>query len=115
MAKYECNFTGNFNEFLDIVHNGIMKGSISASFEDGSDFQAGEIRCAVRVYERYSMIGSNRVSLNITLLGNGRNLYLSAITSGGSQAVFFKINTWGEEAFLDHVAKIVKNYKRTLC
>ena len=25
---------------------------------------------------------------------------MTAITSGGSQAVFFKINTWGEEAFL---------------
>jgi len=114
MAKYESKFTGNFNEFLGIVHNEIMKGSISASFENGSDFQIGDTRCAVRVYERYSMIGSNRVSLNITLLANGSNLYLSAITSGGSQAVLFKINTWGEEAFLDRLAKIVDNYKHKI-
>jgi hypothetical protein len=114
MAKYECKLTGNFNEFLDLIHNGIMKGSFSATYEDGSNFQAGDIRCAVRIYERYSMIGKNRVSLNITLLGNDKDLQLSAITSGGSQAVLFKINTWGEEAFLDCLAQIVKNYNRTV-
>ena len=54
----------------------------------------------VRVYERYSMTGSNRVSMNVTLLGVGDDLFVTAITSGGSQAVFFKINTLGEEAFL---------------
>ena len=45
--------------------------------------------------------GNNRVSLSVTLFQNGdEGIHLSAITSGGSQAVFFKINTWGEEAFL---------------
>ena len=39
--------------------------------------------------------------MNLTLVGRGRELFLSAITSGGSQAVLFKINTWGEEACLD--------------
>jgi len=65
---------------------------------------------AVRVYERYSMFGGNRVSLNITLLGNDQNLFLSAITSGGSQAVLFKINTVGEETFLDQVRSAVERY-----
>lgn len=111
MAKYECSFTGNFDQFLNKVENELLKGSLSASFEDGSNFQTGNVRCAVRVYERYSMIGSNRVSLNITLLGNGENLHLCAITSGGSQAVFFKINTFGEEAFLDCLVRIADSYR----
>ena len=52
--------------------------------------------------DRYgNPIVTNRVSMNLTLVGRGRELFLSAITSGGSQAMFFKINTWGEEAFLD--------------
>ena len=34
------------------------------------------------------------------LVGKGEELFLTAITSGGSQAVFWKINTMGEEAFL---------------
>ena len=32
---------------------------------------------------------------------------LSAITAGGSQAVFFKINTLGEEAFLDKLIELL--------
>lgn len=100
MAKLECSLTGNFDEIINAIESEILSGSISASFEDGSDYEGSGIRCVVRVYERYSMLGGNRVSLNITLIGNGNNLFLTAITSGGSQAVFFKINTFGEESFL---------------
>ena len=38
--------------------------------------------------------------MNVTLVGKGEELFLTAITSGGSQAVFWKVNTMGEEAFL---------------
>ena len=47
------------------------------------------------------------MSLNVTLFGNGDTIQLSAITSGGSQAMFFKINTFGEEAFLDKLREIL--------
>ena len=101
MAKYECTITGDFDDVLDRLHQGVLDGSSSASYEDGSDYAAGDVRCAVRVYERYSWSGGNRVSMSMTLAGRGQDLFLSAITSGGSQAMFFKVNTWGEEAFLD--------------
>jgi hypothetical protein len=58
------------------------------------------------------MMGKNRVSLNITLMGSGEELFVSAITSGGSQAVFFKINTFGEESFLQCAVDIIEDYKR---
>lgn len=109
MAKYERRFTSDFDTALNTLHEGILRGSMSASYEDGSDFSPAEgVRFAVRVYERYSYSGGNRVSLNLTLAGAGDHLFLSAITSGGSQAVFFKINTWGEEAFLDTVREIAE-------
>ena len=109
MAKLERSLRGDFDDILSRLHDGILSGSVSASYEDGSDYSAGGVRCAVRVYERYSMAGGNRVSLNLTLVGSGRELFLSAITSGGSQAMFFKINTWGEEAFLDRVRELIES------
>lgn len=113
MAKYECRLQGSFDRLLSEIDNGIVRGSISASFEDGSNYSSQNgIRVAVRVYERYSMTGSNRVSMNVTLTDDGNELFVSAITSGGSQATFFKINTFGEEAFLDKVVEIVEKYKR---
>ena len=108
MAKMERTLRGDFNEILDRIENGIMKGSISATLEDGSDFSDGSSRCSVRVFERYSALGSNRVSLSVTLFeGRDGTIRLSAITSGGSQAMFFKINTWGEQAFLDKLEGVL--------
>ena len=80
MAKYEKHLTGNFDELLELVTDGVLNG--------------------------------NRVSMNVTLVGNDRDLFFSAITSGGSQAVFFKLNTLGEESFLEKLVPIVENYKK---
>ncbi len=108
MAKYERNIHGDFDRVLCRLHDGILSGSASASYEDGSDYASGDLRCAVRVYERYSFSGGNRVSLSLTLVGRGQELFLSAIASGGSQAMFFKINTFGEEGFLDCLRELVE-------
>ena len=98
----------DFDALLDRIEKGIIYGSISASLEDSSDFHSGDARCSVRVFERYSYIGSNRVSLNVTLFQSGSGpVEISAITSGGSQAVFFKLNTFGENAFLNKLRMLL--------
>ena len=108
MAKLERTLSGDFNQIIKKIEKGILNGSMSASLEDSSDFYSGDARCSVRVFERYSYAGGNRVSMSVTLFQNGNDeIRLSAITSGGSQAVLFKINTWGEEAFLDKLREIL--------
>lgn len=108
MAKLEQIINGNFQQILQTIEDGIMNGSVSASIEDSSDFFSGDARCSVRVFERYSYAGGNRVSMSVTLFQNGNEpVHLSAITSGGSQAMFFKINTFGEEAFLDKLRELL--------
>ena len=107
MAMLERTLTGDFNEVLHKLHNGILDASISASYENGTNYMMGDIHCAMRMYERYSYTGSNRVALCFILTGLGDQLRLTAITAGGSQALFFKINTWGEDAFLDTLAQVV--------
>ncbi len=108
MAKLQKTLNGDFDEILRRITNGILNGSTSASLEDSSDFHGDNARCSVRVFERYSYMGGNRVSLNITLFQEVDGpIHLSAITAGGSQAMFFKINTLGEEAFLDKLSEIL--------
>lgn len=111
MAKLECRLRGSFDTVLREIENAVLSGSVSASLEDGSDFRAGEARCSVRVFERYSAMGGNRVSLNVTLVEAEGALFLSAIASGGSQAMFFKINTFGEDSFLDTVRGVVDRFR----
>ena len=108
MAKLEHKLSGDFDQWLGRIEEGILGGSVSASLEDSSDFRNGNARCSVRVVERYSYSGSNRVSLSVTLFQNGDGpINLSAITSGGSQAMFFKVNTWGEETFLEKLQELL--------
>ncbi len=108
MAKLEKTLNGNFDEILHKIESGIQGGSVTASLEGSSDFRDGDARCSVRVFERYSYSGNNRVSLNITLFQKGTGpVSVSAITSGGSQGMIFKVNTWGEEAFLEKLMELL--------
>jgi hypothetical protein len=109
MAKLEKTLSGNFDSWLERIEKGILEGSVSASLEETTDFCQGDARCAVRAFERYSYAGGNRVSLTVTLFQNGSGpICLSAITTGGSQGVFFKFNTWGEETFLEKLRELVE-------
>ncbi len=110
MAKYEKMVEGNFDSILEALDAAVLNGSVSASFEDGSDYEKGDFHCAVRVYERYSWTGGNRVSMTVTLVGANGLYLLSAITSGGSQGIFFKINTVGEEAFLETIEDVAESF-----
>ena len=108
MAIFEKTIRNQkFNTLLRKLEQEIPDSSWSADLEAGSDFKEGEARCSVRVFERYSM-GGNRLSLTLTMFQNGDSpIRLSAITAGGSQAVFFKMNTLGEESFLEDVKELL--------
>lgn len=56
MAKLEKKLRTDMRTVLDAIHNGIISGSVSASYEDGSDITVNGVRCAVRVYERFSIL-----------------------------------------------------------
>lgn len=109
MAQLERTMNEDYMGLLLRIENGILQGSASASAEGGSDFRTGDVRCSVRVFERYSWLGGNRVSMTVTLFqaGAGQPVQLSAITSGGSQALYTKVNTWGEENFLKKLEELL--------
>lgn len=111
MAKLEARLHGDFDAVLEEISSAILEHSSTASLEEKSDFAGANARCAVRVYERYSFTGQNRVSMNLTLFETDGRLFVSAVTSGGSQAVVFKINTFGEKAFLDLVRDVIDKYR----
>ncbi len=112
MAQLERSLNGNFNQVIHNITDGILNGSSSASLEAMSDFVSGDAKCSVRVIERYSYMGGNRVSMSLTFFQNANSpIHLSAITAGGSQAMFFKMNTIGEEAFLDKLRDLLDSGK----
>ncbi len=108
MAKSEHRLQGEFYSTVKRISDGVINGSISATLEESSDFRSGDALCSVRVFERYSYFGGNRVSLSLTFfkVGDGP-IELSAIATGGSRAVFFKLDTVGEEAFLEKLHELL--------
>ena len=84
MAKFEKVLYGEFDTILGKIENGVLNGSISASLEESSDFGNGDARCSVRVFERYSYAGGNRVSLSVTLFKRFRH------NIGGQPSVVFQ-------------------------
>lgn len=101
MAIYQRTFHEEFDALVEKVERVVLNGSMSASLEESADYCTPQGRCSVRVFERYSYAGGNRVSMSVTFFQAGPEVELCAITSGGSKGVFFKLNTWGEETFLD--------------
>ena len=110
MAQYDTRLTGSFDALLNYIDEAVMAGSSSASREGGSEDTLDGVRFAVRVYERYSVMGGNRLSLCVTLFGRDGDIRLTAVSSGGSQAIFHKINTWGEKAFLDRFVQQIEQW-----
>ena len=108
MAKYERTVSGNFSAIVNTLHNAVMNGSVSASLEDESDLSNGPFRCFVRVYERYSWFGGNRVSMTIVVAETEGKFRITVITAGGSEGIFFKLNRVGEKSFLNTVIDAIE-------
>jgi hypothetical protein len=111
MAKLELTIAGgDFDGLIKKIEDGIIDGSMTASLEAASDFRGGNARCSVRVFERYSYLGGNRLSLSVTLFQNADGpVNVSAVTAGGSKAMFFKLNTLGEESFLEKLSELLRD------
>lgn len=110
MAKYVKSFMGDYQRFINYIEEEVIGGSMSATLEDKQKTIINDVVCTVLVFERYSYMGANRVSMNLTVLGYNGRIDMIAITAGGSQATFFKVNTFGEEAFLNKLIDPVTEY-----
>ena len=67
MAIFEKTIRNkNFDKLLRKLEQEIPDSSWSANLEAGSDFKEGDARCSVRVFERYSMMGGDRMELTVS-------------------------------------------------
>jgi len=110
MALHERTVQGDADALVAHLDDRIVGGSITAKREDSSDQRIGHARMLVRSYERYSASGGNRVSLHVAILAVGTELAISVMSAGGSDAMFFKFNTFGEEAFLDKAVEALDSF-----
>lgn len=97
MAKYEKSIIGKFEEVVNRLQDDINRKGISINLVDESNYTSGDTKIAVRVYDKYFMRNGNRASLSLTVVGNGNNIFISAIGAGGGQGVFFNFSLGAED------------------
>lgn len=110
MAHHDQRLTGDADALVAHLDETIVSGSLTAKLEHAVDHAIGDARMLVRVYERYSAAGGNRLSLSISVLAVGTDLSVSLVAAGGANAVLFKLNTLGEETFLDLAVRGLEDF-----
>ncbi|MBO4880551.1 MAG: hypothetical protein J5555_02600 [Firmicutes bacterium] len=111
MAKFTDHLTGDFDQIVQFIHEDLWQQSASISLEETYETTIDDKRIEQRVYERFSYTGGNRASLNVLFTETEDGADVCGIATGGSQAVFWKINTWGEAAFLETLESAVNRWK----
>ena len=109
MAKYEKTVSGQFEDVLHHLENDIGSSGITMNIVDESNYIYGDTNVAVRVYDKYFMRNGNRASLSLTVVGNGSDIFISAIGSGGGQGILFNFSLGAES---DMVAVVKKSVER---
>ena len=110
MAKYTTTVGGSLNELVTYIkHNESRLGS-TITLEEEITGTADSVKHWIGTYERYAVLGENRVSLNVMLIEYSEGVKVMATASGGSQAAFFKINNWSEDNFLNDFVSIIETY-----
>lgn len=105
MAKYETTVVGQFEEVVNRLQKDIGNSGISMNLVDESSYITGDTKIAVQVYDKYFARNGNRASLSLTIVGNGSNIFISAIGAGGGKGVFFNFSLGAE----DDMVAIVEN------
>ena len=100
MAKFECVFPNSysFDDILQYFHTHLTQNR--AEYTGGSDYVSDRVRVAVRVYERYSLMGDNYLSMTVTLIWEGGDTFASAISAAGRGSGFGVVVPWGEDKFV---------------
>ena len=109
MASYTKKFKANYEEFQEYLVEKLKSKSHTIELSDMKYTKMNDVECTVYVFERFSMYSSNYVSMNITLLHYDGNIELFAITSGGSSGLL-RMDTYGEETFLQTLIDPVEEY-----
>ncbi len=103
MARYEQQVTGDFNAIVNRLHTDIMNDAVSMNLVDESNYYSGDMKVAVRVYDKYYMRNGNRASLSLTVVGHDKFIFVSAIGAGGGQGVIFNFSLGAEDDMVDIV------------
>jgi len=88
MAKYEKVVHGDFQEIVEQLNAGILKGGRTMHLVAESSYEAGaHTTVVVRVYDKYFIRIRNRASLSVVFVNSEDEIFLTAIAAGGGSFI----------------------------
>lgn len=112
MAKYEIKLQGDLRQIVSKLDEGLTESSRSTSFVEESTITVNGVTVLTRVYDKYFIRASGRVSLTLTLVDSGEGtVYLSAISAAGIGSSLFNLFYNSEDAFIHELEKIINRDK----
>lgn len=111
MAKYERTIIGEFEKVVNCLESDIGNSGISMNLVDKSNYNNGNTKVAVRVYDKYFARNGNRASLSLTIIGHEDNIFISAIGAGGGSGVIFNFSLGAEDDMVAIVQDSIERMK----
>ena len=111
MAKYEKRMNGEFEKVLRHLQDDISNSGISMNLVDESNYNYGDTKIAVRVYDKYFFRNGNRASLSLTIVGHESDIFISAIGAGGGQGVIFNFSLGAEDDMVSVVRESIERIR----
>lgn len=102
---YKREVNKDINEVSHKIQEAFANMNLSSSLEDSVKEVVDSKLVELMIFERFSMFGSNRVSLSVMLIGDAYTTKIFMKASGGSQGALLKINTFSESSFLNKAIK----------
>lgn len=112
MAKYEGVVSGVFEEVVNHLENDILNSGLSMNLVDESNYASGNTKVAIRVYDKYFMRNGNRASLSLSVVGYGKDLFISAIGAGGGKGVIFNFSLGAEDDMVSIVRESIEGFSK---
>jgi hypothetical protein len=109
MASLTMTGRGNALDVANILTDGIQNSGMSCELVDRVSRVFGETSFYLMVFDKYFMRNSSRASLTVSVIGNGDEIWVDAVGSGGGQGAIFNFSWGAEEDFISVVGEILND------
>ncbi len=108
MASLSMTGAGSAGDIASILRDGIQSSGLSCELIESVTRSVGGANIYVMVFEKYYWRASNRASLTVVVSGEGGEVWVDAIGSGGGQGPIFRLSWGAEDSFVGTVENILR-------
>ena len=112
MAEFQKKVKGSSKAFVDYLIAHQKSLGVAVSVDNSYAYQVNDVDIDIMMFEKYSFTGGNRIAMSVTCIGYSEEFDVLALVAGASNALFAKVNLYGEDAFLQKFVECVNDFEK---